>query len=48
LKLFERLKLFIKACDLPNAPDAYDVDEFSDDQGFEDDELLVDQIGGQI
>ena len=28
---------FYKACNLPNAPD---VDEFGDDEGFEDDELL--------
>lgn len=34
----EEVQAFYKACNLPNAPD--DVDEFGDDERFEDDELL--------
>ena len=33
----EEVEAFYKACNLPNAPD---VDEFGDNKGFEDDELL--------
>ena len=33
----EEVEAFYKACNLPNAPD---VDEFGDDEGFEDDEFL--------
>ena len=33
----EEVEAFYKACNLPNAPD---VDEFGDDEGFEDDKLL--------
>ena len=34
----EEVEAFYKACNLPNAPD--DLDEFGDDEGFGDDELL--------
>ena len=36
----EEVEAFFKACNLPNAPDDEDVNEFGDDEGFEDDELL--------
>ena len=35
----EEVEAFFKACNLPNAPDD-DVNEFGDDEDFEDDELL--------
>ena len=38
--LREEVEAFFKACNLPNAPDDEDVNEFGDDEGFEDDELL--------
>lgn len=36
----EEVEAFFKACYIPNAPDDEDVNEFGDDEGFEDDELL--------
>ena len=36
----EEVEAFFKACNLPNAPDDEDVNEFGDDEGFQDDELL--------
>ena len=36
----EEVEAFFKTCNLPNAPDDEDVNEFGDDEGFQDDELL--------